>query len=88
MRRESHVRFCESVGVKLPHATHLVVGFEHEADARRFWDDMRKRFEDVSEGSLSRSSTSFGMHGGRKAHPRTHRIDGAIGIAAEVIANL
>src|ERR1700726_1067724 len=23
MRRESHVRFCESVGVKLPHATHL-----------------------------------------------------------------
>jgi RNA-directed DNA polymerase len=22
MRRESHVRFCESVGVKLPHATH------------------------------------------------------------------
>ena len=24
MRRESHVRFCESVGVKLPHATHLV----------------------------------------------------------------
>ena len=25
MRRESHVRFCESVGVKLPHATHLVI---------------------------------------------------------------
>src|SRR6202163_3946830 len=48
MRRESHVRFCESVGVKLPHATHLVVGFEHEADARRFWDDMRKRFEEFS----------------------------------------
>jgi putative ABC transport system substrate-binding protein len=24
MRRESHVRFCESVGVKLPHATHLL----------------------------------------------------------------
>ena len=23
MRRESHVRFCESAGVKLPRATHL-----------------------------------------------------------------
>ena len=74
--------------ILMRYADDIVVGFEHEADARRFWDDMRKRFEDVSEGSLSRSSTSFGMHGGRKAHPRTHRIDGAIGIAAEVIANL
>ena len=34
MRRESHVRFCESVGVKLPHATHLVMGFENKADAQ------------------------------------------------------
>ena len=25
MRRESHVRFCESAGVKLPRATHLVI---------------------------------------------------------------
>ena len=88
MSGDAHVRFRERLGVRFPRATRLVVGFEHEADARRFWDDMRKRFEDVSEGSLSRSSTSFGMHGGRKAHPRTHRIDGAIGIAAEVIANL
>jgi chorismate-pyruvate lyase len=28
------------------YADDIVVGFEHEADARRFWDDMRKRFED------------------------------------------
>jgi len=48
MRRESHVRFCESVGVKLPHATHLIVGFEHEGDARRFLDAMRERFEAFS----------------------------------------
>src|ERR1700693_6039901 len=48
MRRESHVRFCESVGVKLPHATHLVAGFEHEGDARRFLDVMRERFEAFS----------------------------------------
>ena len=26
-------------------ATHLVVGFEHETDARRFWEAMQKRFE-------------------------------------------
>ena len=48
MRRESHVRFCESVGVKLPHATHLVVGFEHESDARRFWDAIRERLQEFS----------------------------------------
>jgi hypothetical protein len=29
------------------YADDIVVGFEHEADARRFWDDMRKRFEEV-----------------------------------------
>jgi Reverse transcriptase (RNA-dependent DNA polymerase) len=27
------------------YADDLVVGFEHEADARRFWDAMRTRFE-------------------------------------------
>jgi hypothetical protein len=27
------------------HADDLVVGFEHAADARRFWDAMRTRFE-------------------------------------------
>lgn len=43
MRRESHVRFCEGGGVKLPSATRLVVGFEHQADAERFWEDMRAR---------------------------------------------
>lgn len=34
MRRESHVRFCESAGVKLPRATHLVIlscGYATEA---------------------------------------------------------
>jgi hypothetical protein len=48
MRRESHVRFCESVGVKLPHATHLIVGFQHEADARRFLDEMRTRLQEFA----------------------------------------
>src|SRR5262245_57013924 len=27
------------------YADDIVVGFEHEADARRFWDEMRERFE-------------------------------------------
>src|SRR6202162_4714272 len=48
MRRESHVRFCESVGVKLPHATHLIVGFEHENEARRFWNEMRERLQEFA----------------------------------------
>jgi len=43
MTRECHVRFCESAEVRFPRATHLVVGFERETDARRFWDAMRER---------------------------------------------
>jgi len=35
MSREAHVRFCERLGVKLPQATHRVIGFREESDARR-----------------------------------------------------
>jgi len=38
MRQESHVRFCERAGVKLPRATHLVVlvqGTQQDADQER-----------------------------------------------------
>jgi RNA-directed DNA polymerase len=48
MRRESHVRFCEGGGVRVLSATRLVVGFEHESDARRFWDAMRDRLREFS----------------------------------------
>src|SRR5262245_30964879 len=48
MSGDAHVRFRERLGVRFPRATRLVVGFEHEADARRFWDDMRKRFAEFS----------------------------------------
>src|SRR5687768_17613930 len=48
MTRECHVRFCESAGVRSPRATHLVVGFEHEADARRFWEAMRERLQEFA----------------------------------------
>ena len=30
------------------YADDIVVGFQHETDARRFWDDMRKRFEEFA----------------------------------------
>ncbi len=45
MSGDVHVRFRERLGGRFPGATRLVVGFEHEADARRFWDAMRTRFE-------------------------------------------
>ena len=48
MRREPHVRFCERAGVRFPRATHPVVGFQHESDARRFWDAMRDRLREFS----------------------------------------
>ena len=48
MRRESHVRFCEGGGVQLSSATRLIVGFEHESDARRFWIAVRDRLEEFS----------------------------------------
>jgi RNA-directed DNA polymerase len=34
--------------ILMRYADDIVVGFEHDADARRFWDDMRKRFEEFS----------------------------------------
>ena len=48
MRREFHVRFCERAAVEFLRATHLVVGFEQETDARRFWDAMRDRLQEFS----------------------------------------
>src|SRR5262249_25006942 len=34
--------------ILMRYADDIVVGLENEADARRFWDDMRKRFEEFS----------------------------------------
>ena len=48
MRREPHVRFCERAVVRFRRATHLVVGFEHEADGRRFLDMMRERLAEFA----------------------------------------
>jgi RNA-directed DNA polymerase len=44
MRRELPVRFWEGLGVQLPRATRLVIGFAREEDARRVLDVLPKRF--------------------------------------------
>jgi len=43
MRRESHVRFCESGGVRSPSATRLVMAFEDFHDAQRVLAVLGKR---------------------------------------------
>jgi RNA-directed DNA polymerase len=45
MSGDVQVRFCERPGVKFPRATHLVVVFEREDDARRVAEVLTKRFE-------------------------------------------
>ena len=59
-------RRCEATGnmIIVRYADDLVVGFEHEIDARRFWDAMRKRLEEFSL-SLHPDKTrliEFGRH--------------------------
>ena len=54
------------------YADDIVVGFEHEADARRFWDDMRKRFEEFSL-SLNPEKTRLIEFGRFAAERRAHR---------------
>ena len=44
MSREAHVRFCERPGVKIPRATHPVLVFETEQDARGVLAVLPKRF--------------------------------------------
>ena len=43
MSRETHVQFCESLRVRFPGATHLVVGFENRMEAERFLKAFRER---------------------------------------------
>jgi hypothetical protein len=45
MSGDVHVRFCESAGVRFPRATHLIITFEREDDARRVMDVLGKRLE-------------------------------------------
>jgi len=43
-------RRCEATGdmIMVRYADDIVVGFEHESDARRFWDAMRERLQEFS----------------------------------------
>ena len=43
MSGDVHVQFCERPGVRLPRATHLVVGCQRKADAAQFLHDLRER---------------------------------------------
>src|SRR5246500_1141443 len=58
--------------IMIRYADDLVVGCEHEADARRFWDDMRKRFEECSL-SLNPEKTRLIQFGPLAAERRAHR---------------
>src|SRR5215472_5273336 len=58
--------------ILMRYADDIVVGFEHEADARRFWDDMRKRFEEFSL-SLNPGKTRLIEFGRFAADRRAHR---------------
>src|SRR4030088_1297538 len=58
--------------ILMRYADDIVVGFEHEADARRFWDDMRKRFEEFSL-SLNPDKTRLIEFGRFAADRRAHR---------------
>ena len=56
------------------YADDIVVGFEHEADARRFWDAMRTRFEEFAL-TLHPDKTrliEFGRHAARRRARRGH----------------
>ena len=72
MSREVHVRACESPRGKVPRATRLVVGFEHEIDARRFWDEMEKRLQEFAL-SLNPDKTRLIEFGRHVADRRTRR---------------
>ena len=43
MSGDVHVQFCERPGVRLPRATHLVVGCQRKADADQLLRDIRER---------------------------------------------
>ena len=58
--------------ILMRYADDIVVGFEHEGDARRFWDDMRKRFEEFSL-SLNPDKTRLIEFGRFAAERRVHR---------------
>ena len=43
MSGDVQVRICERLGVQLPRATRLVVGFQHRTEAERFLREFKER---------------------------------------------
>jgi len=72
MTRECHVRFCESAGVRSPRATHLVMGFEHESDARRMMAALKERLAEFGL-ALHEDKTRLLMFGRYAAERRAER---------------
>jgi RNA-directed DNA polymerase len=80
MRRESHVRFCESVGVKLPHATHRNVyvrsqcaGERVMAGIERFLEKRLKLKVNTAKSAAEpsvRKFLGFSFTGGREPRRR------------------
>ena len=54
--QNKHAREATGDMIMVRYADDLVVGFQHESDARRFWDAMRDRLQ---EFSLSLHPDSF-----------------------------
>jgi RNA-directed DNA polymerase len=73
MRRESHVRFCEGPGVKIPRATRLVMGFQREQDARAMHKALAERL--ATFGLELHPDKTRVLRFGRFAH-RKARLDG------------
>jgi hypothetical protein len=65
-------RRCEATGdvIVVRYVDHLVVGFEHESDARRFWDAMRERSWGVAL-TLHRDKTRLSELGSQAAGQET-----------------
>ena len=66
MSGDVHVRFCESVGVQFPRATHLVICLQNKGDGERVLKALRERFAKFGL-SLSEDKTrliEFGRYAG------------------------
>jgi hypothetical protein len=65
MRREFHVRFCESPGVRFPRATRLVICFERADDAHRVWNVLGERFKKYGLALHPKKTRSFSFQAPR-----------------------
>ena len=54
------------------HADDIIVGFQHEADARRFPDAMRDRFQEFALSLREDSNYGYALHITRLRQPAVH----------------